>query len=187
MATISLCSLNSRLDLLDSCIHLLKSTWPHCRADRLRRLAFQEKNGLPCSLILIQHGENVPDKVIGHVRLVTVTKPDTPKSVYSESGCVDKSWQAMGYGKGSMHLVERYAAVTLGTRRLFLSASESMRGFFEDLSYKEYHGPSFETIGANLLISYDEAYSWEGNQPQWLGDGVLVMAVQFCQKRLNKR
>ena len=106
----SICSLHTRPDLFNSYAKLLKSTWPHTKTEWLQHLENEKCDGFPCSLVLIEHREQVPDSVIGHIRVVPC--PDPPKSIYFEALCIDKSRQSLGLGKKARQFAERYAAET---------------------------------------------------------------------------
>ncbi|XP_022111698.1 N-acetyltransferase 6-like [Acanthaster planci] len=162
----SICSLHDRPELIDSCAQLLKITWPCSKPDRLHQLTAEEQSGPPCSLVLIEHGEDTPDTVIGHVRLVTVTHPKTPRGAYLEAVCISPSKHGLGLGRKMLLLAEEYAHETLGCEQMFLICAQSLVGFYERLSYQVYPVLTLETEGANLLSHVDQAATWYGNHPR---------------------
>ncbi|XP_038078726.1 uncharacterized protein LOC119746040 [Patiria miniata] len=163
-ASCSLQCLHTRRDLLRSCEELLKSIWPHSATERLYRLESEECIGLPCSLVLIEHRAGSPDEVIGHVRLVKVSHPETPKSAFIEGVCVKRSFQGSGLGKKLMQLTEQYMAEELGYEQAFLICLAPVGDFYRRLSYEEFPILTLETVGANLLLTFDRV-SWYGNKP----------------------
>ncbi|XP_038049063.1 N-alpha-acetyltransferase 80-like [Patiria miniata] len=162
---VSLCPLHTRQDLIESCAELIKITWPCSKPERLHRMAAEETSGLPCCLVLIEHREDAPDVVVGHVRLVTVTSPETPRSAYLEAICIHPSKRGLGLGYKMMKLAERYAYDNLGCKQMFLLCLATTLGFYERLSYQLYPVLKLETEGINLLSHSPKFATWYGNKP----------------------
>ena len=163
---LSLCTISTRPDLIDSCSALLLDIWPWCKTGRLSRLAAEEGSDLPCSLVLIEHRDNSPDQVIGHGRLVTVTYPERPRVAYIEAVCIHKSRQGQGLGTKLMLMVENYAAKILKCEHFFLISNDSTKTFYERLGFQRFPAFTFETEGANLLAHFQLVSSWYGNTPR---------------------
>ena len=162
---VSLVPLHTRPDLIDTSAEVIRTFWPACKTERLRRIVAEEGSGLPCSLVLIEHLENSPEQVIGYSRLVPVTRPESPLGAYIEGITVIASKQGQGFGRKLMTETEEYGEQNCGCEQFFLFCYAHKKSFYEHLSYEEIPANSFDTIGANLHRTVDRISSWYGNQP----------------------
>ena len=174
--------------LIDSCAKLLKSIWPHTKTERLQHLENEKCSGLPYSLVLIEHQENVADLVIGHVRVVQVVYPDPHTSVYLEAGCIDTTRQGLGLAKKLMQMAEQHVVDNLGCRQIFVMCFDHTKSKLEHISYQEYPVATLKTIGGNILGQFDPFCSWHGNAPlpgwEFAYEGPIA-TKDYMQNRAN--
>ena len=158
--SLSIRCLHTRPDLIVSCSNLLKSVWPCSRIERLQHLENENCTGFPCSLVIIDHGENRPDSVIGHFRIVPVKFPIQPNSVYLEAGCVDKSRQMEGLYKQMLNFADKYAFETLECQQMFWWIFRDFISFYKSIGCVE-----CAAVGANALEPFGTPRFWTKDTP----------------------
>ena len=163
--SLSIRCLHTRPDLIVSCSNLLKSVWPCSRIERLQHLENENCTGFPCSLVLIDHGENRPDSVIGHFRIVPVKFPIQPNSVYLEAGCVDKSRQLEGLYKQMLNFADKYAFETLECQQIFAWILKNSITFFKRGGFVECPDFTVRAVGANALEPFGTPRFWTKDTP----------------------
>ncbi|XP_071800153.1 uncharacterized protein [Asterias amurensis] len=163
--SLSIRCLHTRPDLIVSCSKLLKSVWPCSRVERLQHLENENCTGFPCSLVLIDHRENRPDSVIGHLRIVPVKFPIQPKSVYLEAGCVDKSRQMEGLYKQMLSFADKFASETLECQQIFGWIFKDFNPFVKSIGYVECPDFTVRAVGANALEPFGTPRFWTKDTP----------------------
>ena len=155
--TYSLEPLRCRPQLIPACARMLQAEWGYCKADLLPQIVRQELGDAPCSLGLVEHRPHSPggDTLVGHVRVVPVT--DDPTAVYGESLCIAKAKRSQGLAWVLMQELDEYLQ-DLGYRYIAYASHKPWRE-------SDVQKPMVQTLGANLLRTYNILGCWPGNTP----------------------